>query len=97
VTVFRSTDGAIDVRPLDPSPGQATHLAWSGTADADTGLYAAGADANLVSLDLHQGTRLVTTVGKPGAGPDAFSRYGRRIVSLGATTPADPSRAPVVV
>ena len=97
VTVFRSTDGAIDVRPLDPSPGQATHLAWSGTADADTGLYAAGADANLVSLDLHQGTRLVTTVGKPGAGPDAFSRYGRRIVSLGATTPADPYRAPVVV
>ena len=54
--------------------------AWSGSSDADTGLYATGHDSQLVALDLHAGPRLVN----PQA---ADSRPGRGLPLVG-----EPSR-----
>ena len=39
VSVFRTADASVLDRPLSAAPGQATQLAWSGTAASDTGLY----------------------------------------------------------
>jgi DNA-binding SARP family transcriptional activator/WD40 repeat protein len=82
VTVFRGSDGAVAVRPLGAAPGQATYLAWSGTSQADTELYAAGKNARLVALDPHAGPRLVRTQGSPLRGLTGIFRYGTRVVAL---------------
>jgi WD40 repeat protein len=88
VNVFRTSDGTVAVRPLGPAAGQATFLAWSGTSEADTGLYAAGEDAHVLSLDLHAGPRLVRTEGPPTADPSQVGLFGTRVVENEPTTNA---------
>jgi DNA-binding SARP family transcriptional activator/WD40 repeat protein len=98
VSVFRTSDGAAAVRPLGPAPGQASFLAWSGTADADAGLYAAGADANIVSLDLHAGPRLISPVGAPIPGANSIFRAGARVTAFEPmTAAADPATLGVLI
>jgi WD40 repeat protein len=88
VNVFRTSDGAIAVRPLGAAPGRATYLAWSGTSDADTELYAAGQDARILALDLHAGPRLVHAEGPPIAGLSGVFRYGTHVVANEPATSA---------
>jgi DNA-binding SARP family transcriptional activator/WD40 repeat protein len=88
VNVFRTSDGALAVRPLGAAPGQATHLAWSGTNDADTGLYAAGEDAHILALDLQPGPRLMRTEGPPTVDPIQDFLAGTRVVAIEPTSGA---------
>jgi DNA-binding SARP family transcriptional activator/WD40 repeat protein len=88
VGVFRTSDGALSVRPLGAAAGQATYLAWSGTSDADTGLYAAGQDAQILSLDLHAGPRLVSTTGPQVADAWEAVLFGARVVAMQPQTGA---------
>jgi WD40 repeat protein len=92
VDVFRTSDGAVAVRPLGAAAGQATYLAWSGTSDADTGLYAAGEDAQILSLDLHAGPRLVGTTGPQVADVFEAVLFGARVVAIWPATTASGRR-----
>ncbi|MDT4997701.1 MAG: hypothetical protein QOD45_1769, partial [Pseudonocardiales bacterium] len=82
VSVFRTADASVLDRPLSAAPGQATQLAWSGTAGGDTGLYAAGRDGQIVSLDVTSGARLLAETGPTTQ--DAFEVYesGSHLVAI---------------
>ena len=60
--VLRVPDGSVLSRPLTSTPGQANAITWSGD-NADRGLYCAGLDAQILSIDLHTGPRLITRSG----------------------------------
>jgi len=86
VDVFRVSDGEIAVRPLGAGPNQATHLAWSGSGDTDTGLYAVGRDNHVLALDLHAGPRLVSATGPSMTGMDWILRTGTQVVVVDVMT-----------
>jgi WD40 repeat protein len=96
--VFRVADGRVVLRPLGGEPGQSKQVAWSGTSAADTGLYTGGLDAQVLSLDLSAGPRLVTYSGPSTADQAQSFLSGRHVVTFGQTG-GDPATSvtPVVV
>lgn len=86
VDVVRSADGSLAARPLGPAAGQATELAWTGTAAHDTGLYAAGPDGQVIALDVRAGARMITAHGRALPEPDEAGPAFGHIVDLGPTS-----------
>ena len=82
VSVFRTADASVLDRPLSAAPGQATQLAWSGTAASDTGLYAAGRNGQIVSLDLTTGPRLLAEMGSTTQDADEVFESGSHLVVI---------------
>ncbi|MFL6098524.1 MAG: BTAD domain-containing putative transcriptional regulator [Actinomycetales bacterium] len=83
--VFRVADGRVLLRPLGVQAGQSPKVAWSGSSTADTGLYVGGLDAQVLSLDLRAGPRLVGYTGPRMADQGQSFLSGRYVVTVGAT------------
>jgi DNA-binding SARP family transcriptional activator/WD40 repeat protein len=81
IDVVRTADASVVSRSADGVPGGSGQLAWAGTT-SDTALYAGGADAQIRSIDLHQGPRLVTEAGRSFTEESQSFLTGSHIVTV---------------